>query len=338
MRTARRVLLWSAVLVALPTLAQSENPLSGIHAHVRLISRYVPPNQPVWVQFVVENTTAEAITLTTPDSEPDLPSPDVGLPISHVFSGGGLSGVTVTTESGRPWDEPTGFRKPARAPILLLAPHSLVGTTLDLRDHFPALRGAGNYRIQWKPYGGGVSSEIVLLTIAPRKQVEITTDEGKFTIALFYDDAPEHVANFLDLATSGFYTGKTFHRIEPGYMAQGGCPRGDGTGIRLDGKRIRAELNSREQKKGSVSMALLNDDPDSGSCQFFVCNTRVKDWDGKYTVFGELDGDESFATLDRLMQTPADASGRPDRTLYMRSVRVLDAPVAPTPPSPSAGH
>jgi cyclophilin family peptidyl-prolyl cis-trans isomerase len=76
-------------------------------------------------------------------------------------------------------------------------------------------------------------------------------------------------------------------------------------------------------------MALLEDDPDSGSCQFFLCNTRQKDWDGRYTVFGQLEGEESFATLDRLMSTPVDDKGRPVRTLYMRTVRVVDAPSEP---------
>ena len=73
-------------------------------------------------------------------------------------------------------------------------------------------------------------------------------------------------------------------------------------------------------------MALLPDDPDSASCQFFISNTRQKDWDGKYAVFGHLVGDESFQTLDRLMATSVDDQGRPVRTLYMRTIRVVDAP------------
>jgi cyclophilin family peptidyl-prolyl cis-trans isomerase len=142
----------------------------------------------------------------------------------------------------------------------------------------------------------------------------------------FYEDAPSTVANFIELAKSGFYSSKVFHRIEPGYLIQGGCPRGDGTGIRLDGKRIPAEFNGRIMDKGRVAMALLNDDPDSASCQFFICNTRQKDWDGRYTVFGELVGEESFATLERLMNRDVDEQGRPLDPLYMRSVRIIDAP------------
>jgi cyclophilin family peptidyl-prolyl cis-trans isomerase len=87
-----------------------------------------------------------------------------------------------------------------------------------------------------------------------------------------------------------------------------------------------AELNERPHQRGSVSMALLDDNPDSASCQFFICNTRQPEWDGRYTVFGQLINEESFKTLEKLMATELDEAGRPRRTLYMRSVRAVDAP------------
>ncbi len=310
-----------------PADPQKHNP--GIQARLNVFSRQVPLNHPVWARFSIENMTDEPVTLTVPNSEPDLPSPETGLPLSHVFSGtaSASAAVSIVTESGQRWDEPVGYRKPSRAPLLLLAPRGTVGTTVDLRDHFPSLRGAGTFRVSWAPYGGSVRSENVQITIAPRKQVEFSTDEGKFVIRLAYDEAPLHVENFLELAKNGSYTGLSFHRIEPGYLVQGGCPRSDGTGIRLDGKRIPAEFNSLRHEKGSVSMALLGDDADSGSCQFFICNTRMKEWDGRYTVFGGLVGDESFQTLDRIMQVPADESGRPSRPIIFRAVRLIDEPV-----------
>lgn len=328
----------TAVLFAFPGSAKTQPaaPVPGVEAHIRPVSRHVPMNQPIWVKFLIENTSNEPITLTVPGTDPAIPSPEVGLPLAHIFSGGASSsGVTVMTEAGRPWDQPSGYHVPKEAPILLLAAHGTAGTTIDLREYFPALRGAGQFRISWKPYGGAAASEVVVVTIAPRKQVEIETDDGPLTIELFYDDAPQTVENFLDLARSGSYSGRSFHRLEPGYLIQGGCPRGDGTGIRLDGKRIPAEFNSRPHQKGSLSMALLGDDPDSGSCQFFICNTRQKDWDGKYSVFGQLIGEASFETLDRLMATPVDDKGRPTRAIVMRNVRLSDAPSAPTADSSS---
>lgn len=320
--------LWILAVAVCCTLAtaQEMNLIPGIRATLRPKSYYVPTGQPVWMQFIIENETDEPITLTVPGTEPEVPSPEMGLPLAHLFSGGTTSGVRVTTGSGRRWEKPVGYRMPSRAPILIVGARSQVGTTVDLRDYYPTLRSAGQYRISWKPYNGGAYSESILITIAPRKQVEIITDDGKITIELLYDHAPNHVKNFLELAKSNFFTGQIFHRLEPGYILQGGCSRGDGTGIRLDGKRLKAEFNQWPHHKGTVSMALLDDDHDSASSQFFICYTRQKDWDGKYTAFGQLIGDDSYETLDRLMATPIDNDGRPIRDLRLRTVRIIDAP------------
>ena len=331
MQISRFCLTATAVFFGLGCCAQATGQLraelSAVRAHLRPITHHFPVGQPVWVQFSIENLGDEQVTLSVPGTEPEIPQAQMGLPISHVFSGNPSSGVCVTTDSGRRLEKPVGYRAGAQAPILIIAGHSTVGTKLDLRDYFPVLRGAGQYRLAWKPYGGRISSDVVSVTIAPRKQAEIVTDEGTMTIRFYYEDAPGHVANFIELVKSGFYTNKTFHRLEPGYMLMGGCPRGDGTGIRPNGARLPAEFNSRPHQKGSVSMALLEDDPDSASCQFFLCYTRQKDWDGRYTVFGQLEGEESMAILDRLMATPVDEESRPRRVLYMRTVRLIDAPV-----------
>ena len=300
--------------------------ISGIKVHIRPKSYYMALGAPVWVHLSIENTTDQPITLTVPGTEPDMPQPEMGLPITHVFSGASGRGISVTTHANRRWEVPVGYRAPTRAPILMIAPQSMVGRLLDLREYFPTLRSAGEYRVTWAPYGGGAISETSVLHITPLKRAEVVTDEGTLTIRFFYEEAPRTVANFIDLVESGFYNGKTFHRVEPGYLIQGGCPRGDGSGIRLDGRRVPAEFNDHVHDKGSVSMALLPDDPDSASCQFFISNTRQKDWDGKYAVFGHLVGDESYQTLDHLMATSVDDQGRPVRTLYMRTIRVVDAP------------
>jgi peptidyl-prolyl cis-trans isomerase B (cyclophilin B) len=303
------------------------NSVGGVKALIRPVSSQVPLGQPVLVRFAIENGSSESITLTVPGTEPEIPPPEMGLPLAHVFSGGTLPSITVSSDSGRKIEEPIGFRPPLRCPILLISPYSIVGTQLDLREYYPVLRGAGQYRITWQPYGGALSSEPVIINISPLKQTEIITDDGVMTMRLHYEDAPVHVANFLELAKSGFYTGKTFHRIEPGYMIQGGCPKGDGTGIRLDGKRIPAEINGHRHQKGSVSMALLEDDPTTGSCQFFICYSEQRDWDGRYTVFAQLVGEDSFAVLDKIMATPVDEAGTPVRPVVIRMIRINDAPV-----------
>ncbi len=313
-------------LCCVPAFGQRISRIAAIKPELRPVSYEVPVGQPVWVRFTLRNTADESITLTVPGTEPAIPSPESGLPIEHVFSGGVDSGFSIITSSGRRWEEPSGYRLPTRAPLLIIAPHSSVGITLDLRDYYPALRGAGQYRVTWRPYAGVTGEPTAVINIGQLKRAEILTDEGTLSIRFFYGDAPQHVANFIELVEAGFYNGRLFHRIEQGYFLQGGCPRGDGTGIRPDGKRLRAEFNGHPMRKGTVAMALLDDDPDSGSCQFFICNTRHKDWDGRYTIFGELVGDDSYATLDRLMGAAVDESGRPTRPLYMRTVRIVDGP------------
>ena len=334
-RTAYRTMLAFGVGLAVcgPVLAQHPDATPAIRLHLTPDSLHFPVGQPVWVMFAVENITEEPLTLTVPGTQPRIPSPEILLPLNHVYSGGSSSGVTITTESGNKWDKPVGYRAEPEAPILVIAPHGVVGTRIDLRETFPTIRGSGQYRVTWRPYSGEVGSVTALIIIAPRKHVEFRTDDGVLTFELFYGEAPRHVANFLDLVRSGFYNGLTFHRILPGFVLQGGCPRGDGTGIRPDGQRLPAEFNDHPHQRGSLSMALLDDNPDSASCQFFICNTRQKAWDGKYTVFGQLINEQSFVTLDKLMSTELDESGRPRRTLYIRSTRTVDAP-ADSPATP----
>lgn len=115
----------------------------------------------------------------------------------------------------------------------------------------------------------------------------IDTDHGKIVVELWDDVAPGHVANFNALASNGFYDGLGFHRIIPGFMIQGGCPKGDGTGG--PGYTIKAEFNSRKHEPGVLSMA-RSGHPDSAGSQFFICLTRenCKHLDGQYTAFGKV--------------------------------------------------
>jgi len=322
---AAMLLAWLSA-AALPSSGQAPEPPLPISAQLHPESFNVPRGQPVWVTFIVMNESDKPLTVTVPGTKPRIPEPEISLPLSHIFSGGESGGISVRTESGREWDRPVGFRSPSEAPILLLAARGSVGRTVDLREYFPALRSPGRHQISWRPYGpeGPMTSSMV--TIASRKRVEIVTQSGSLTLELFYDDAPQTVENFLDLVQQGFYEGKTFHQLMGDFVMLGGCRNGDGTGVRSDGKRIPSEFNERIHDRGSVSMALLEDQPDSASTQFFICHTRMPEWDGRYTVFAHLVGEASYETLDKLMATPVDEQGRPRETLYMRSVRAIDAP------------
>ncbi len=118
-------------------------------------------------------------------------------------------------------------------------------------------------------------------------QVNMTTSEGVITLELWDDVAPGHAANFLKLVDERFYDGLKFHRIIPGFMIQGGCPNGTGTGG--PGWHIKAEFNDRKHQPGVLSMA-RSQDPDSAGSQFFICLTRenCRHLDGQYTAFGKV--------------------------------------------------
>ncbi len=108
---------------------------------------------------------------------------------------------------------------------------------------------------------------------------------GEIRIELYPDTAPKTVENFVTLAKKGFYDGLAFHRVEPGFVAQGGDPKGNGTGG--PGYTIKAEFNQRKHVRGTVAMARANH-PDSAGSQFYICFQPAPFLDGKYTVFGQV--------------------------------------------------
>jgi peptidyl-prolyl cis-trans isomerase B (cyclophilin B) len=126
-------------------------------------------------------------------------------------------------------------------------------------------------------------------------QVRITTNKGDIVFTFYPDDAPQHCAAFLKLAEAGFYDGLKFHRVEPGFVIQGGDPDGNGTGG--PGYRLKAEFNERPHVRGTVAMA-RSASPDSAGSQFYICLDDARFLDRQYTVFGQMiDG---FDTLDAI--------------------------------------
>ncbi|MGA8533650.1 MAG: peptidylprolyl isomerase [Candidatus Tumulicola sp.] len=130
---------------------------------------------------------------------------------------------------------------------------------------------------------------------ARRSQVRIVTDRGDVVVRLYPDEAPLHSAAFLKLVKAGFYDGLAFHRVEPGFVVQGGDPDGDGTGG--PGYRLKAEFNSRPHERGTLAMA-RSSNPDSAGSQFYLCLADARFLDGQYTVFGTMT--EGFDTLDAI--------------------------------------
>lgn len=112
----------------------------------------------------------------------------------------------------------------------------------------------------------------------------VMTNGAEIELELFDQDAPGTVSNFVKLAKEGFYDGLTFHRVIPGFVAQGGCPKGDGTGG--PGYTIKCEINRNKHERGSLAMAHAG--PDTGGSQFYICYQPQPHLDGHHTVFGRV--------------------------------------------------
>ena len=129
---------------------------------------------------------------------------------------------------------------------------------------------------------------------------KMTTSKGVIWLKLYGDETPNTVANFATLANDGFYNGLNFHRVIPGFMAQGGCPHGTGTGGPAWAIPCETALNKHRHVKGTLSMAHAG--PNTGGSQFFICFVPCPHLDGVHTVFGGIEADDadSMAVLDSI--------------------------------------
>jgi len=150
--------------------------------------------------------------------------------------------------------------------------------------------------------------DIVQSVMDTYNYAKFTTSKGVIWAKLFKDDAPNTVANFAHLAEEGFYNGLKFHRVIPGFMAQGGCPHSKdnpsmagtgGPGWNID---CETDTSTQPHRRGTLSMAHAG--PNTGGSQFFITFVATPHLDGVHTVFGAIDEDdtESFMVLDKIDQ------------------------------------
>jgi cyclophilin family peptidyl-prolyl cis-trans isomerase len=154
-------------------------------------------------------------------------------------------------------------------------------------------------------------------------RVRISTTAGDMVVELYENEAPDTVGNFVSLVEAGFYDGLNFHRVLPGFMAQGGDPKGNGTGG--PGYRIYCETdnpNARRHFRGTLSMAHAG--KDTGGSQFFICFTQQEGLDGKHTAFGRVI--EGMDTLARIHRIDPDSSSpvEPTKIEKMEVLRKRD--------------
>ncbi|HSV04205.1 MAG TPA: peptidylprolyl isomerase [Phenylobacterium sp.] len=132
----------------------------------------------------------------------------------------------------------------------------------------------------------------------PENTLIMQLDTGPVTVKLRPDLAPGHVARIKELAREGFYDGVVFHRVIPGFMAQGGDPTGSGSGG-SDKPNLKAEFSREPHVRGVCSMARTSN-PNSANSQFFICFDDARFLDGEYTVWGEVvEGMENVDSLPK---------------------------------------
>ncbi len=152
-------------------------------------------------------------------------------------------------------------------------------------------------------------------------QLVLDTSMGKITLDMLPDVAPGHVKNMLALAKIGFYDGLTFHRVISGFMIQGGCPEGTGTGG--PGYTIPAEFNKTKHAPGVLSMARTGD-PNSAGSQFFICLENVPHLDNQYTAFGKTADAESLAVVKKIGAVETGGQDRPVKPVTIKKATVVE--------------
>lgn len=152
-------------------------------------------------------------------------------------------------------------------------------------------------------------------------QVHLETNKGTIKLNLDSKSAPNHCKNLIGLARIGFYDGIIFHRIIKGFMIQGGCPDGAGTGDA--GYKIDAEFNDTKHVPGVLSMARASD-PNSAGSQFFVCLDSHSHLDGQYTAFGMTADDESLEVVRTIGAVDTDGGDRPREEVVINKATVVE--------------
>ncbi len=157
----------------------------------------------------------------------------------------------------------------------------------------------------------------------PVATIRIKGAETPIVVELYPKTAPNTVANFIELANSGFYDGLIFHRVIPGFMIQGGCPNGNGMGD--PGYSIKGEFaqngvsNNLAHTRGVISMA-RSQMPDSAGSQFFIMHADAPHLDGGYAAFGEVVS--GIETVDLIASVQTNASDKPLVDQIIEEIRV----------------
>lgn len=142
------------------------------------------------------------------------------------------------------------------------------------------------------------------------------TNQGDITITFFTEDAPRTVSNFYELARSGFYDGLGFHRIIEGFMIQGGCPQGTGTGG--PDYRFRDEFHPNLKHSGPGFLSMANAGPNTNGSQFFITLVPTPHLDGRHAVFGKVT--DGLDVVMKIGSVETDHYDRPVEPVVIESI------------------
>ncbi|MFC1736226.1 peptidylprolyl isomerase [Candidatus Hydrogenedentota bacterium] len=146
----------------------------------------------------------------------------------------------------------------------------------------------------------------------------LDTSMGEIVVKFYPETAPNHVENFVKLGQDDFYDNLVFHRVIAGFMIQGGCPHGTGTGG--PGYSIDAEFSDIDHVAGTLAMA-RSQDPNSAGSQFYICLADAPHLNGQYTVFGQtIEGMDVVSAIGKVETLPGD---RPVEDVTINSVDVM---------------
>ncbi len=126
------------------------------------------------------------------------------------------------------------------------------------------------------------------------------TSKGTINVALFADKTPKTVANFVNLASRGYYNNLSFHRVISNFMIQGGCPNGDGRGG--PGYTFEDECTPELKHDAPGILSMANAGPSTNGSQFFITHTPTEWLDGKHTVFGSIQSEEDLEVVNAIVQ------------------------------------
>jgi cyclophilin family peptidyl-prolyl cis-trans isomerase len=278
-----------------------------VEVELEPVERYSYPGRPVDMRVRLRNPTGLFM-----DVSADLLSPDRlrvigadGQPLAAAPGGA----VTVSPDGPPPAE---------------IFPRRTIERVLRISDRYAGVSKLGRHTVVWEYPGEKPRSAVVqvIREYDPEEEylAEVFTSMGKFTLEFFPSVAPKNVKNFIDLAHSGFYDSRPFHMVIPGILIQTGDPKGDGHGY--PGYRVPAEFSRIRHLKGTVSMWHHPSTVDSGS-QFFICLNDQPQFDGHYTVIGQVRS--GLEVVERIGQVPTteDKGRMPFRPLQAVNVEKI---------------